>query len=189
MLCVFYRIHRKCHYDYVFLLNAICKNCFTFIEKMTAPSHLRLNLSAPFKVPMNPGTFAPQILISLMHCDLRIWCSICKSWWDNVSLSCANSSTHWMTALLSLNGSRMRGHSTWLCCQLKCFSVFSNLGLLEPKKLYKLPCLFSYLINVENESRIAKKKMLFLFLSFQPLLQTRRCTLKKPLSGVEEWIL
>lgn len=61
-------------------------------------------------------------------------------------------------------------------------SAFSNRGLLELKELYKSPCLSSHLTDVENETRIAKKKAVF----FKPLLETRRCTFKKPLSGVEE---
>lgn len=63
--------------------------------------------------------------------------------------------------------------------------VFSNHGLLEPKELYKSPCLFSQLTDVENETRIAKKKTFSLSFSlslFKPLSDG----FKKPLSGVEE---
>ena len=64
-------------------------------------------------------------------------------------------------------------------------SVFSNHGSLEMKELHKSPCLFFHLTDVENETRIAKKTVLFFF--FKPLLETRRCMFKKPSSsGVEE---
>lgn len=61
--------------------------------------------------------------------------------------------------------------------------VFSNHGLLEPKELYKSPCLFSQLTDVENETRIAKKKTFSL--SFSLFLNRYQMVLKSHYLGLK----
>lgn len=182
-LCL-YRIPGKCHHDYVVSLNGIYKNCLTFIVESTASSHLKLTSQLRACVSW---CYAPQILLSVIHCGLTL--SFLSAGPSEALLACL------CQFICTLNNS--------FCClwvvpggerlfylavlPMEILSVFSNHGLLEPQKLHKLPYLFTHLIDVQNETRIAKKTYSFFF--FKPLLETIKYTLKKPFSAFEEWIL
>ena len=153
MLCVFYRIPWKCHYDYVFLLNGIYRNCLTFIEETTAPSQPKLT---------------PLLRAYESRCFCCIETHFYNAWWSQTSVLYLEVLVPQWQLVLSqfiflLNDSvcYSNGNTGWGSFYLtvlptEMLSVFLNRGLLEPKGLYKSPCLFSHLTEVENETRIPK---------------------------------